>query len=390
MCCRDVRLGAERKQSSKELQADFSFLEDWDDITPTPTPLGKGSFARVYLVKAPNASGKKVSYAVKKFNQFYWNQPEDVYRFLAAFSEILVAETLSLKFLVRGLTHVCFPEIPPRIKKRLFELIRQHQRDPQCMLEEFRSILDEVKVSCPDPTVYVVMEYFDSVDLKRFRNDLLSNGHRISFQSLVDITAMCVQAVADLHDADFVHNDVKPENFLVSKLKSGKYLVKMCDYGGMGLSNRQAVPLGFDADYIAPERKDGRLPGTAASDTFSLGVTLGTFVCFVDWKDRHIERKHFLSLIKNMTARFPEERPSLSRLIRESPFFESLITSDLETRAGSYFKRMCKRYDIPYHISSGKTFRGLVDNGDLCGPSVISTKFLCCRVPRSWSLAFCC
>lgn len=120
---------------------------------------------------------------------------------------------------------------------------------------------------------YFVMEYFRSVNLKQ-----MLRGERAAAQARArKILESVAQAMAHMHEKNWVHKDLKPENILVTKGSE----VKVIDFslasrpaGGltklMGGSKSQIIQ--GTRTYIAPELVR-RKPLTFAADIYSLGIT---------------------------------------------------------------------------------------------------------------------
>ncbi len=109
--------------------------------------------------------------------------------------------------------------------------------------------------------VQVVMEYVDGVSLDKRRPDRLDE--------IVDLLLQVAEGLEAMHEAKFLHTDVKPNNVLVTY--GGQ--VKLIDFG-------QSCPIGHrkpriqgTPDYIAPEQVERRHL-TRQTDVFNLGATL--------------------------------------------------------------------------------------------------------------------
>jgi len=109
--------------------------------------------------------------------------------------------------------------------------------------------------------VYVVMEYVEGMTLEQARPNRLD-----WFLAIMRKVAAGLDA---LHEAGYVHADIKPNNILLGR----DGLVKIIDFG-------QSCPVGHrkeriqgTPDYIAPEQIR-RMPLAPTTDVFNLGATM--------------------------------------------------------------------------------------------------------------------
>ncbi len=120
---------------------------------------------------------------------------------------------------------------------------------------------------------YFIMEYFRSVNLKQM---LRSERPAAQARAKKILEAVC-QALGHMHEKNWVHKDLKPDNILVTKGSE----VKLIDFSLasrpagaltklMGGSKNQVIQ--GTRTYIAPELIR-RKPLTFAADMYSLGIT---------------------------------------------------------------------------------------------------------------------
>lgn len=120
---------------------------------------------------------------------------------------------------------------------------------------------------------YFIMEYFRSVNLKQM---LRSERPAAQARAKKILESVC-QALAHMHEKNWVHKDLKPDNILVTKGSE----VKLIDFSLasrpagaltklMGGSRNQIIQ--GTRTYIAPELIR-RKPLTFAADMYSLGIT---------------------------------------------------------------------------------------------------------------------
>ncbi len=117
-------------------------------------------------------------------------------------------------------------------------------------------------------TFYMVMEYVRGTDLK----SLIAEKGALDSRRVAQIGAQVCAALSVAHGYDVIHRDIKPHNVMVTPDGS----VKVMDFGIARAGNTTMTQTGSvlgTAHYVSPEQAQGR-PLTAASDLYSLGVTL--------------------------------------------------------------------------------------------------------------------
>jgi len=109
--------------------------------------------------------------------------------------------------------------------------------------------------------LFLVMEFVDGISLEKHPPE--------TFEKAVDIFHQTAEALAAMHEAGFVHADMKPNNIVVSE--DGR--AKIIDLG-------QSCPIGTikpriqgTPDYIAPEQVHRR-PITPRTDIYNFGATM--------------------------------------------------------------------------------------------------------------------
>ena len=111
---------------------------------------------------------------------------------------------------------------------------------------------------------YLVMDYFRSQNLKSQIHNSLFEVH-LRMQKLIEQTC---QALAYMHDKNWLHRDVKPDNILINKGSE----VRVIDFSLAAKPGKQKEIQGTKS-YIAPETLL-RKKLTKQTDIYSLGVTL--------------------------------------------------------------------------------------------------------------------
>ncbi|KAA6390763.1 MAG: putative serine threonine-protein kinase nek2 [Streblomastix strix] len=102
---------------------------------------------------------------------------------------------------------------------------------------------------------FILTEYCDQGDLRKYMNSLKENGQQISEDKVWDILTQMVQALHSLHEMDIIHRDLKPENVFLT----GPLQVKLGDFGlaRIAYSTQYGYThVGGTQIYFAPELLD--------------------------------------------------------------------------------------------------------------------------------------
>lgn len=116
---------------------------------------------------------------------------------------------------------------------------------------------------------YIVMEYIQGQTLKSF----IKNHFPIAYDQVVDIMCQVTEAVNEAHTHGIIHQDLKPQNILVSD----DLQVKIADFGISKIQSEntmtQTNSIIGSIHYLSPEQVKGQ-PGSRQSDIYSLGIIL--------------------------------------------------------------------------------------------------------------------
>lgn len=125
---------------------------------------------------------------------------------------------------------------------------------------------------------YLVMERLEGGDL----HDRLAAGGPMEPAEVARLGAQVADALSALHQAGFVHRDLKPDNIWLSE-DQGELVARVLDFGIVGLLEpgegggaqrltRRGTTLGTP-NYMAPEQAQGR-PVDGRADLYALGAVL--------------------------------------------------------------------------------------------------------------------
>lgn len=122
---------------------------------------------------------------------------------------------------------------------------------------------------------FVVMELVDGEDL----HQILKDG-ALSYEDFQDVSRQCLEPLVEAWENNLLHRDIKPGNIMLTMTLTGKFLVKILDFGLAKFSQQPSTQtldqsgsfLG-SIDYIAPEQLELR-PLDQRTDLYSLGCVL--------------------------------------------------------------------------------------------------------------------
>jgi serine/threonine protein kinase/ubiquitin len=129
-------------------------------------------------------------------------------------------------------------------------------------------------VRLPSLGIGIVMDYVDGPDLA----EALNKGTivKLSLHQRFEIALGIARGLSEIHIAELVHRDFKPENILLAQ-HGDKFVPKIADFGVSFLlrtaSATSVANSGGTVGYDAPEVADGETPNIA-SDIYALAYTL--------------------------------------------------------------------------------------------------------------------
>ena len=121
------------------------------------------------------------------------------------------------------------------------------------------NVLSVYEVHDHDEWPYAILAYNDGETLA----DLCESGHEFTFEEICQIGLAMAKGLDAIHDADFIHGDLKPSNALI---EHSTKVVRLTDFGAP--AGQGATPL-----YQSPEQVDKRSLDHR-TDLFSMGVIL--------------------------------------------------------------------------------------------------------------------
>uniref|UniRef100_A0A7S3L0D0 cGMP-dependent protein kinase n=1 Tax=Amphora coffeiformis TaxID=265554 RepID=A0A7S3L0D0_9STRA len=218
----------QRAATSSTPSASSPTFADKYYINPDDPPLGEGAYATVYL-GVDRQTGEKV--AVKRFP--------------------------------RPVTHATVFQR----EMRVLQYVLQFGGHPHiCGLHDFFADDDS------DADYQVVVDFVSGGEMF----DHLINNGAYSEADAARLVREVASALAFLHGIGVVHNDLKPENIMLSTTKAADSVVKLVDFGSAFIPGLQPLDGVFTTAYASPETFTlpmGQRPQPAA-DMWALGVIL--------------------------------------------------------------------------------------------------------------------
>ena len=338
-------------------QLEPKLLEALDDFHnfPAKEVIGKGHFACVYKVTIDLGNRKNRVYAVKtNTDPIHLRTPGGCKTFLSYWNEISRSPSAVHTNIIQYLGFRAIPALSAKAQRQTASLLERHALTPREKVVAIKDLCVALSNEVRKPLrMFIVMEYFPGSNLRE-----LIEEHRsavdLGFDLFKQIMLQSLCALRFLHDRNMVHNDVKPHNILVSE----DGIVKLCDFGGVCVIDRQPMSFSHTPRYLAPERKklsiNGKFsvnPGSAKSDVFSLGVTLTTLLDVVERTEDFcycvsavgFEKLTVRRILSRMTTECVESRPDIVQLYEDYPsFFDGLkyLQPKLDFRA----RKVCDYY----------------------------------------------
>jgi serine/threonine-protein kinase len=125
-----------------------------------------------------------------------------------------------------------------------------------------------------DNQLYLVMEFLTGPDLM----SALAANESMPLARVADIFRQILAGLGEAHHHGITHRDVKPDNVIIERKRSGGDQVKVIDFGiaklpGAGRALTQAGHVVGTPQYLAPEQLRGQVAGPLA-DLYAVGVML--------------------------------------------------------------------------------------------------------------------
>ena len=220
------------------------------------------------------------------------------------FSNVYLVSTFNKKYVIKE----CFPKsitirdddlkifTNKNIEK--FNLVKNSfQREKEILekLDKNKDVVNLVNFFEENNTIYLVLEYFKGINLKKY---VLEN--ELPEKEILQIFLEIVKGVIEIHDECVIHRDIKPSNILIN----GKNEIKIIDFGtGLLKGNRNGDYIKVTEGYSALEMYSLKTEIDERSDVYSLCALLYFM----------LEKKK----LKSVLDRFYSEELTFERKINE-------------------------------------------------------------------------
>lgn len=191
------------------------------------------------------------------------------------FSNVYLVSTFNKKYVIKE----CFPKsitirdddlkifTNKNIEK--FNLVKNSfQREKEILekLDKNKDVVNLVNFFEENNTIYLVLEYFKGINLKKY---VLEN--ELPEKEILQIFLEIVKIVIEIHDECVIHRDIKPSNILIN----GKNEIKIIDFGtGLLKGNRNGDYIKVTEGYSALEMYSLKTEIDERSDVYSLCALL--------------------------------------------------------------------------------------------------------------------
>lgn len=186
------------------------------------------------------------------------------------------------------------------------------------------------------PPYFLVMDLLKGESLRR----RLQRDYRLPIPDVLWIVRQTAEALQALHNAGFLHGDIKPDNLRL--IDDGTLVLTDLGFAHRPGENAAFLRAGYvlgTANYLAPELCDQLPTEDFSSDLFSLGVTMFEMLTgklpYPPGSLRQTFRRHrcdpparitnftgplppsLVELVDDLLAHQPEKRPTVAQVVRQ-------------------------------------------------------------------------
>lgn len=216
---------------------------------------------------------------------------------------------------------------------------------------------------------YLIIEWLSGVD-----GGAAANHRRHDRASLIDLCASIAATYAALHERGVLHGDVHWQNMLVD---DGR--VRLLDFGYARFTDRRprigraAMPLFFEPEYLAAERKGRSLPASAAGEQYAVAALLYLLITGQPYLDLRFERDEMNRQIETepplpFAARslmpWPEVERILFRALEKDPRRRHASMSEIAARLADVRDTLTTPLSAEAHAFLDRTLQALAPGGE--------------------------
>jgi eukaryotic-like serine/threonine-protein kinase len=235
-----------------------------------------------------------------------------------------------------------------RLREDLKEAIeeeRLNEHEAECLKAvQHENVMGLLASGEDEEGYFQIMELVTGPNLQQIIDSVLP-----AVTDFVDIARQALLGLSSLHQRSVLHCDIKPDNIMLTLLSSGKYRVKLIDFGLARFADRDAS-LGNVAqeeifgtpEFVSPELLEGK-PPTYHSDLYALG---------------HV----FYYAIAGRPA---FEKPSVDQILKahlkEQPMDLCAIRPEISRELGNWVHQFIERYPEARHMSAESALNELMN-----------------------------
>jgi serine/threonine protein kinase len=199
--------------------------------------------------------------------------------------------------------------------------IKLLQREARaCLAVRHPHLVELRRAHVTRPPYFLIMDLLPGESLRR----RLRRDYRLDPATALWITRQTAEALAALHQAGFVHGDVKPDNIRI--LAEGNAMLLDLGFAHRPGENASFLKEGYvlgTVNYLAPEQTGPNPTDNLASDLFSLGVTLFEMLTgqvpqtSEVFKASEVLPVGVAELVNQLLAPQPKDRPGAGRMVHD-------------------------------------------------------------------------
>lgn len=128
--------------------------------------------------------------------------------------------------------------------------------------------------------ICIIMEFVHGKTLTHY----IETGYLFSIRQIVDISLQLADALGTVHRAGIIHRDLKTENVMLLETVSGRYSVKILDFGIAKMMDRSKEHMTQEGaivgtpEFMSPEQCFGESVDHR-SDIYSFGILMYVMIC---------------------------------------------------------------------------------------------------------------